>query len=403
MKKILFLTSGYCGKSTANGLCTKVLAEEMIKNGTEVFVISAETDTDTEQPSDHIIPIIYTPKKPNVPKNYIARKFLALIKVFSALFAPEHKKELVSRIVAEAKNICFENSIDAVVSMYFPLVSLSAGYKLKKLFPTVKYMIYELDSVSDGIGVQGKWRKYVNYTYRRFLNTLYKKADLIMILKCHENHWRKEHPKHLLKMQVVDLPLLYFPEMPVLPKHESNTVSFLYAGVLDHSYRSPKPLYDTFCKIGLELVWELNFYSKGCEEFLKNAEQEIPGIKSHGYVDQKTLLDAIAQTDILISIGNAVSNSMPSKIITYITYKKPIIHFSLQENDICVEYLNKYPLALVIPYNSEPEDSTIKIVDFINELSLKTVTNEEILNNYRMNIPAYSAEIILDHIDRHSK
>ncbi len=399
MKKVLFLTSGYCGKSTANGLCTKALANELMKHDTEVFVISCETDKNAPLPTSHIIPITYQPKTSALPQNTILRKLFVAARMLTHIFSPSYDKDLVKRTVSSAKEICSTHKINAVVSMYFPLTAIVAGYELRKIYPQIKHFIYELDSVADGIGGKRKWSNYLNLSYKLFLNSLYKKSDIIMVLKCHEKHWLSDHAKYAFKMEVVDLPLLDFSKSPSVQTKSSDTVSFIYAGILDYSYRSPEIIYKTFKEIGKRINWKFDFYSKGCDELLLKAKYEMPSFETHGYVEQQILNQAIFKADVLVSIGNTVSNSLPSKIITYMTYKKPIIHFSLKEDDVCVEYLNKYPLALIIRCTDNDSLNADKIVNFVVSMSGNSISNEEIQQVFPMNIPSYSAKIILKNIN----
>ena len=48
---------------------------------------------------------------------------------------------------------------------------------------------------------------------------------------------------------------------------------------------------------------------------------------------------------------------LPSKLLSYIETGMPILHIQKQENDACIEYLNKYELAAVIRENDQVEMS----------------------------------------------
>ena len=104
---------------------------------------------------------------------------------------------------------------------------------------------------------------------------------------------------------------------------------------------------------------------------------------------------AIINADILISIGNNISRSVPSKLISY---GKPIIHFSSQKKDVCCEYLNKYPLALIIHQNDSLETSCKKIVSFLKESKDKRLDSGFVQKIYPLNVPLYSVILITDRI-----
>ena len=144
-----------------------------------------------------------------------------------------------------------------------------------------------------------------------------------------------------------------------------------------------------------KIDFEFHFYSKGdCEDEIADVANRIRGIHQNGYVAPNELNVALSDSDYLVSIGNSMSRAVPSKLITYLGYGKPIIHFASQEDDICLEYLRKYPLALFINQNDNLSESTSKIMKFINETTGKSVDFKEISRNYENNTPDYSAEII---------
>ena len=107
---------------------------------------------------------------------------------------------------------------------------------------------------------------------------------------------------------------------------------------------------------------------------------------------------AIARADILVSIGNSISRSVPSKLITYLSYGKPVIHFSSQKDDVCVQYLDQYPLGLVLNEWESVEENACKLCGFIQKVQTMTVEFSEIANTLWMNTPLYSAELIEDAI-----
>ncbi len=54
------------------------------------------------------------------------------------------------------------------------------------------------------------------------------------------------------------------------------------------------------------------------------------------------------RADVLVSLGNAYDNQMPSKLFGYFATGKPVLHLAVSENDPTLPYLARYPLALVL-------------------------------------------------------
>lgn len=395
MSNILMLCSGYFGNATANGLCVHAMVDDMRCKGHNVGIISVGSDEITCLPfdGDNEISVPYKKNKPvGKPKNAIIKAW-RVGQVFLHAWNPKYNKSIVQIMTLLAKKECCLNKIDAIVCAYFPLEAVIAGCNVKTKFPKAKLIVYELDSVADGIAVGSKWRKIISHAYKCAMGRIYKKSDRVIIMKSHETHWVREHPLHIHKMRVSDLPVLVASDLPT-EKKEDDTVRFIYSGALDNSYRSPKKMLETFKALDMG-SWVLDFYSKGCEEDLMEASKDNSRIRSHGYVNKKDLDCAIASADILLSVGNLVSNSVPSKVITYMTYGKPIIHFSLQKNDVCVEYLEKYPLALIVGCDEPISEVTKRVKLFVQSSNLRAVDFDNLRSALPMNLPMYSVELII--------
>lgn len=403
MKNILVLTSGYCGKSTANGICTKTLVNEIEQNACSVHVISVDVDMICETGTERVKSIHIPRKAVKKKRKSKLRSIVRLLKnVLLYSYTARYNKNMVKQIVKESEKLFEENSFDAIVCMYFPLEAIIAGQILKKKYSDSQFIVFELDSVEDGIAGGGKFNSYMLNASRRIMKKLYESCDLIMILQCHETYWLKKFSKYKERMKVTDLPLL----IPVVNQQEKeqidSVVQFVYAGTLNDFYRSPKHMLDMFENIA-GFDWSIDFYTKGCEKELEDFAGIHKNVKLNGYVEQSVLDTKIETSDILLSIGNKVSNSLPSKIITYMTFGKPIIHFCLQENDICKQYLSKYPLSLIIERNEKASYSAQRVVDFVKAHLGNSVCFNELCKSFYKNLPSYSADIMLGCINAKEK
>ena len=151
-------------------------------------------------------------------------------------------------------------------------------------------------------------------------------------------------------------------------------------------------------KLKNDIPYELKFFSQGCEEEILSFQNSSYVVC--GYVGQKELDEEILNADYLINIGNLVSHSLPSKLITYMSYGKPIIHFCLQEDDVCIEYLEKYPLSLVIKYNESLDSASERIKEFINSTDKKVIDFDDLRKMFKMNCPEYSAKLIIENLEK---
>jgi hypothetical protein len=384
-QKVLVFTSGY--SVSANGICAEALVTEMQNKGAQVFVISFDSEV-KDYSSDRVFSVLNKPHNNKKSSNIIGKSINLLKEMILHSRTPRFNKAAVKKAVDIAKRLNEKIDFDRVVSVYFPVEAVIAGGELKKSAPDLKFVVYELDSVADGILGGSKHGGYIIRAYRCLLERIYKCADLIMVHESHKECWLNEHNKHKSKLKITDLPILCEPDYIESAK-ESSCYQFLYGGTLDETYRSPKKMLESLNELD-DFSWSIDFYSKGCESLLENYAN--PNIHIHGYVSKQELDKAINEADILLSIGNAVSNSLPSKIITYMSYGKPIIHFSLKEKDVCVEYLEKYPLAFVVKKNDSSQQA---MSEFIKNVAGKTIDFKDVCSLFPMNLPGYSVEYIL--------
>ena len=105
------------------------------------------------------------------------------------------------------------------------------------------------------------------------------------------------------------------------------------------------------------------------------------------------------EADILVNIGNAVTNQMPSKIFEYISTGKPIVNIYQSGECPTLRYLEKYPLALNIPETDLeicPAESAERLRNFCLEKKGQRVSAEEIIRLYRENTYEALAEKLLE-------
>lgn len=391
MSQIVLLSSKYLGKASTNGLCARNIVDALTKMGHEVDVICYE-DTSVFAAQN-----VYTIKSDEQsPQSLVIRVCNKAVKSLFLLISNPRcflQQDKVNRYYEELVRIGSRTRIDAVVAMFFPLETAEAISIYKKKHPKVKAIVYELDSILDGIAQGELLSKFLKHIYLKWLSSVYGNVDDIIVMKGHYGFWRKTFGSlYRSKVLVADIPVL-------LPhncqRSENLKMSFIYAGLLDKKYRSPKYLLSVLKELGRMIDYSFLFFTKGdCEDMIAEASRVIPGVEQKGYVTQVELDQAICNASILVSLGNSISNSVPSKLISYISYKKPIIHFSSQTNDICSRYLEEYPLSLIIYQNDSPKESCNRIISFFSSIKRVNINSIEIDSLFKMNTPHYSADMI---------
>ena len=395
MGKIVLLSTFFLDIPSANGICAVNLADALKKTGNDVSVICYENGNAMAGNNIYTVPV---PEQQTAHST--AQKIVRTAKVVLGSTAPIINKTLADNYYRRLCEINNNGGIDAVIAMFFPFESADAICRFKKKNPNVKTVMYEIDSFGDGVSNIDKLYKIYARAYDRFLRKVYSSLDSIIIMKSHEEYWKNCFGKDFRhKMQVADLPVLV--DRRSFPKVNNNgPVKMIYSGLIEKRYRSPAYLLSVLKELEKKIDFEFAFYSKGdCESEISEASKDINGIKQYGYVTPSELDKAISDADILVSIGNSISRSVPSKLISYISYGKPIIHFSSQQDDVCDDYLNRYPLALVVNELKSAEDSAGDIISFMDGIKEKEISFVEIKKLYKLNDPTHTASIILSSLD----
>ena len=386
MSRILILSSYYLGAATTNGICAKNLVKEFQKKGDEVYALCYDTGK--------VIENVYTVP---CPVDKTATTFLGKLCILLRTFIkPTMNQTLVMEYRKATLQICKDKKIDTVICMFFPFETVTVIKAVKKHFPKIQTIIYELDSVGDGIASNNRFKTLRENAVKHWCHDQYRYADKVVIMQTHEEYWKKTFGKRFGdKLSIADIPVLVEKKLPLVDKQTGAPIQFLYGGLIEESYRSPEHLLKVF-EIYSKLVQsELHFFSKGdCETKIDDAAKRIDGIFRHGYVPETELDIAIAQADVLLSIGNRVSRSVPSKLITYFAFGKPVVHFASQRNDVCVKYLEQYELGLVLCEWDSVEENVHKLINFVDRTRDKTLAFADVEKLFLINTPAFSVRLI---------
>lgn len=391
MSNIVILTSIYLDTPSANGICAKNIVSQLKSIGHSVDVICYENST---FPDNRFFDI-HTVKKSSVISNgffsSIFRKFKLGSKIILGDATTIMDENLVNLYYRKLEEVDQNKPIDIVIAFFFPIESLEAMYLFKLKHDSVDTISFELDSIGDGI-VQSRKVQIVNYVYSRWLKKIYERIDSIIVMKSHAEYWKREYAPFVEKMHIADIPVLV--PHPYSLKSDGRC-TMIYAGLIEKRYRNPSYLLKVLLELKQRLDFDFYFFSKGdCENEITKAATQHTGIRKMGFVKPEVLQTFLAHADFLISIGNSVSNSLPSKLIAYMASGKPIIHFSSQKKDICREYLSQYPLGLIIDQSLPGSQACSLMYDFIMKNRGKNLEFDDIKQKFYLNTPEYSAKLI---------
>ena len=399
MKEILVITGWYLPLLSANGACLDSILKELYKRGYYSHVVSfAKEHIDYSCEYCKVYPIT-DDRKP------LSSHFLNWLRegVSQALYYPKHRNSVVNLALEQCDTIIKRSNIEAVICVQMPASATYMGIQLKRKYPQKRYILYALDSLTDNIHNFTSWKKIFKYRNARLEQESFYCMDLVMYLACHKDYYQREYyKKYGEKLVAVDVPLI---EESIYKKSRAldnqGGGKLVYSGILIKENRKPDYLIGLIKETkerGIRL--SMHFYSRGdCEKELEAyANNKLKGILfTHGYVPKDELDNILANSDILVSLGNRMSETvqmLPSKFLYYMSLGKPILHIAQDKYDMCIPYLKLYPKALVLFENGDFNANIEAFVSFVSELDGSLVDWKLIKERFKENTSEYTADIV---------
>lgn len=201
------------------------------------------------------------------------------------------------------------------------------------------------------------------------------------------------------KVETVGFPIIA-ENHAVKKKRNDGKIRLLYCGWLYSDIRSPRYFLDIVTR--LDERFEVTFMGKECEllqeRFPIKTKATIITLPNQPY---DVALQAMADADVLINIGNSVPVHMPSKTLEYINTGKPMVNFYKFADCPTLYYTKRYPLALNLFEEEKDMDATAaRFIHFCEENVGKTVTHDWIEAEYADCTPRYIAQKILESLEK---
>lgn len=388
MKRILFILGDYYPIASANGVCSLHIQKALYESG-----IGSD--------------VICYGKKDGLTGTTTYGRLYTIVSELN------NKKGRISTLVKEIFKwpVNYPNDIlayrraveymikkygyDAVITVMKPIESALACSTVSNV------ILYELDSITNNGENNRGWRKFFRYRTIKFERQIYDNARYIFHLKCHSDYYSKVfYDRYRDKWEFTDIPHIVDEEY-VFQKNSNGRIKIVYTGSLLNPRNDPHYSVELLKKLSNHRDIECRFFSRGnCENILANANKETHGmIRNCGYVSQDKLKNEMQNADVFLSIGFMHSGevtSIPSKIFSYMSTGKPIIHVRGSDNDTGIPYLEKYENAVIIDPKENIDINVEKVLSFLNSNLGKRLDIENIRSLFPMNTPEYTAKRIID-------
>lgn len=181
---------------------------------------------------------------------------------------------------------------------------------------------------------------------RRIESSALRKSKRILALPVPYAHVLEMHPHLAERVVAIEHPMLR--DRTHIGPVANQPPRLVYAGGLDRYNRNPAGVLAALHTARLHAEFSADFYTYGnCEQQLRDA-RFTSWLNIQGRVSPDEADDALAYADVIVTIGNRNSDLMPSKLFDCMSTGRPILHFSQNNDDPYLPYLQKYPLSLTV-------------------------------------------------------
>ncbi len=417
MKKILIATDSFHKYPTANGICVEEIARELVLRKYEVHVLCFR------HPGDKINEMIneihihrlkmdlinklrfkYETKTKSRLRLFYKYMMILVNRIKAVLFIhwfPMRSPFFANRYLRMMKKINDAYCFDAIISSYCPFEAAFSLMKIKKENSNLKLGIYMLDSLTNLNKRFFMSERFQEKKAWRWEEKIFEKADFIINMRCHRRHYTKEkYTRFAEKMYFSDIPHIINHDNLIRINHEKNKpLRMIYAGFMRNDILEKViTLLSPFLKnnrIQLEL------YGRSTYEMLNRIcdKSILKNIFIRGFVQHEEILVEEYNSNILLSLGNANTDFIPSKTFEYISLGKKILHIYSYEKDPTLYYYGLYPNSCCINVNDELNNNIEKINNFLekDEIEIKYDSIKEI---FLQNTPEFTVDIIEKYITK---
>ena len=175
---------------------------------------------------------------------------------------------------------------------------------------------------------------------------------------------------------------------------ERKEIRCLFAGMIYPIARNPRYTVELFHGIHNSRI-RLVFAGADKNQVCRFVDEKLIGenMSFLGVLPLEQARVEIANADILVNIGNIMTNQVPSKLFEYISSGKPILNICVNPNCPSIPYLEKYPLALsIVEGVGTPEEHSAQIEKFIIENAGRTVDKAILLERFKECTAEYCAK-----------
>jgi len=271
------------------------------------------------------------------------------------MYWPDHACLWIGPAVRAAAGLVRQHNYTAMISVSDPFSSHLVGLKVKRQFPSLRWLVDIGDPFAFRQGTPpNNGQLYRRRNYRAESDVLAAADSVSVTCAPALRKYEGDFPHVAGKMAVIP-PMVVGGTADrdgpaVFPRDRK--IRLVYVGTLYPTIRNPAPLLRLFGRLAnaeLRNQVELHFFG-AVGECRAQFETLVPAVREavflHGLVEHETVMRAMREADVLVNIGNRNPYQLPSKVAEYASIGKPIVNLVAAANDTSAEFLRGYPALL---------------------------------------------------------
>ena len=348
---VLFINDAYWPSPNALSFCIDYISE-YLKESDRAFVLSLKKeslDKDEMMHGDVCVMRVLVPHytrcvrlHKNYNKSLCHKLIFHLVSRWKTDYAENYRNSLFCKKTFRcALEIIDREKIDAVLTVSSPFSAHLLGEAIKKERPGVRWIVYQLDPFANNRYLRRDKTEKRAAVERRVLGA----ADRVFQLSCVYRESVRDgvitgDEKNITPLTLPGLNFAKMPDPHAESPFDAGEITGVYTGnIYDQRI---KKVASELCG-AMDEPTSIHFYGKGTHSI------SLDRLVGHGFVSNGERDAAIAGCDCLLIEGDAAPNQVPSKIINYVKSGRPILLFTLAENDSLAEYLEPYENSLTLP------------------------------------------------------
>ena len=381
-KNVLIILNKYLSGVGQNAICIKKILP-LINDSLNVHILTFEQERLKDINSNSFIHTVFVKREQKNP-------FLELLR----------KRKNIKKGYKKASSIIIENNIDCIISVVYPLESAVILTKLKKKYDHLNTLLYEIDSISNRYkSPKTLYEKIYASLLLNVEQKAFENSNYIVLMKTHEMHYKYKFPSYESKFIISDIPSLDVNNYDGAKITKKEQFKAIYGGNLYKGIRSIDYCLLFFKELRKFIDLSLNVYTNSTD-LIANYYEYNEIFYFNKLISNDEFAKREQEADILISLGNKNSDFLPSKVLSSISTGKIVIHFYSDSNDVAIEYLSRYPYAILLNEGVSIRENIEKVLKGLSIIfSSEKISRYHIFKEFYSNTPNCIAEIIKEKVN----